>query len=529
MAAVVAIPRLGAGAILEKQKFDRRNLVRANRAALTQQPPFQGVSARSKLLLAKPYNKSARRIIVIKTEDLVKKQEVAHKTLLREFKKDKSDLAAQDMPSRETILRNTEALSKRQRRQLRFRNKILKERKRLYKRDPSSQRAVDLDLSLSKFKKHFGANLEDREPTAKAGGGGDDDDTLSPGSVTGRDGGNEVCTKMDHSLEELGPAKVGSSDGANDAPPSTNSKDDDECPIPNMDGAFDDHIRAQTKKRKLFNSPADLESEKEQRKKAKKDKRAKKEQARKDKPQTATSASESQSLQPNRSIRDQDVESTKNNAAFDSMSQSNKSEAKVIRNNETAVKYQNGATNESRVNGARINGTTSKRRAVNGDETNGDKVNTARTNGVKIDVHPTKSVVSNGTIANKPNPSTDIGLAAQPWYKIHARRIMEPDFDDLVYERPRKPKHKPANNGHNPYLVHGAILDCFEDEEAVSGALPSPPASSSPPCSNKLEKVDEFREEPEPKKVDKHSTIKKKQAAKSCSRPHSSPVSAGAP
>lgn len=514
------MPRLSAGVTLDKQKFDRRNLLKANRAALIPQP---GSGARSKLLLVKPTNKSARRVISIKTEELIKKQEGPEKTPLQESRKDKSDLPAEDVLSREDMLRNSEALSKRERRQIRFRNKILKERRRLYRRDPSSQRTVDFDLDrswLSRFKKQLDANQEGREPTNRARGGSDD--TLSPSFDTGRDGGNDVHAKMDSTLEEVGPAKAGSSDGANDAPQSSNSKEDDERAIPSMDGAFDDHIRAQTKKRKLVNGPADLVSEKEQRKKVKKEKKAKKELARKDKLQGATSASETQSSQLNASIRDQDTDSTKENTAFDSMSQPKKPEVKV--------EDQNTTSNEFRVKRAETQSNTAKRRVVNRNETIGDKANKAQDNGAKADVPPTNSITTNVAKTSASKPDTNIGLAAQPWYKIHARLIMEPDFDDLVYERRRKPKYKPANNRYNSYLVSGAILDHSEYEEAVSGALPSPPLTS-PPSSDRMEKVDKLREERGAKKqVEKYGAVKnKKHAAKSRSRSHSSPVSAGEP
>lgn len=470
MPVVTAIPRVGAGATLENRKFDRRNVLEANRATFTKQPQFHGVNGRSKLLLADLHTKSARRVMALLAKDLIKNHGEVEKALSRESQRGKSGLFVKDLLSREDILKKREVLSKRECRNLRFLKKMHKERRRLYKCNLSSEHAVDLDLNrslLPKFKKHLGTDMKDYKSATKAGDDENkqgeeeeeeaEEDNSSPGFEPGSDGNTGIHEKIGPSPDEVGPAKAALSNCATDALQSTSLEDDDERPFPTMDGAFDDHIRAQTKKRRLVDSPADLKSEKEQRKKAKKERKAEKEQAKKDKHQAATSTWENQSAQPNMSIRDRDADSTKK-PAIDSMSQPKKLEAKVINIEETIVKDKNATNNESTVNVAKFNSDPASRPAVNGEVTNGDKVNTARTNGVEANVHSTNSVTTKGAKTNKSKLNTDIGLAVQPWYKTHARYIIEPDFDDLVYERRRKPKPKHTRR-HKPYFISGAILN----------------------------------------------------------------------
>jgi hypothetical protein len=138
-------------------------------------PKFIGVDGKSKLKLAKPLTKKARRIISNKTHKMMRRREKIDKELLEEVQRE--NVTAQHWLARETLLRRQEQLEKREKRHIARRTMALLQRERLYRWDPTTERAADLDLIrklLWKFKRHLGPMLEyhgNLEPEA------DDDDS----------------------------------------------------------------------------------------------------------------------------------------------------------------------------------------------------------------------------------------------------------------------------------------------------------------------------------------------------------------
>lgn len=533
MALIAILSRVGAGNGVRKHNTDWRN---TPKATSTRQLQSFSINGSSKQQLVEPLTRDTRRILTEKTEKLIQEREEVDQALLRESHRDKAELTAEDWLPRENLLKKTKTLAKQERRHLQSQRKLIDERQRLYKCDPSSERAIDLDLLRSlqwKFKKHLSTYLEDRERTFQTGEY--DEDASSSGSKcsldSSSDGDEDVRTETNSGPGKVGPDAVGPSQSETNSN-SSDSEDEDNRSISNLDGAFDSQVRTQTKKRKLVDISADSAPEKEQRKKMKEDK-AEKEQARQDKEQTANSVSESPSVESKASSEDSNTNATKTSAVFESMSQRNEPKIKGIIKEETTAKGDAALTNGQKV-------------GIN-------TIATAKASGVEINVTSTNGVTTNGAIingakSNKYKIKTDSGPAIEPWYKTHARRMMEPDFDDCVYTRPRKRKYQGPTR-HNPYLVSGAISDFYKDKKAVRNALPSPPASSSSLSSDRADRLDKPRggasksNYPKARRQVERSNIDRikkhggksavhqnqKQAANSRSEPHLSLASAGDP
>lgn len=280
------------------------------------------------------------------------------------------------------------------------------------------------------------------------------------------------------------------------------SKDDMRTTIPNLDGAFDDHIRAQPMKRKVADGPGDLTLEKRKRKRAKQVKKKSrvvaeevgKEQPAKNKHLTGTRASapasESHFAQPSTITPDNVSVLTGDIAAIGSMSEFKKPNAVGVNDvgvNDvgTAVQGNGHMTNDSEVDGNNVNG---------GNTTNG-----ATTDSSKAGGEPTVKI---------------------PWYKRHALDMMNADFNDHVYDgtrrrlkkrNPEKEKRRFMRGALLP-LDHGYLLPDLESDrvkmgdksdksfdrsnETVSGALPSPPTSSTASSSDTAKRVDKSRKDP---------------------------------
>ncbi|KAH9888253.1 hypothetical protein F4778DRAFT_414349 [Xylariomycetidae sp. FL2044] len=139
-------------------KADWRNIPKKKRHL---QPDFHGVSGNSKLKLARPFSKKARRIITNKTKKLIKKRDELDRDILKAIAKKNPTPA--DWLNREKILRRQEYLSRREQHHLRKRTRKLADLDRLYRWDPSTERAVDYDLVRSllwEFKRNLGPLLD---------------------------------------------------------------------------------------------------------------------------------------------------------------------------------------------------------------------------------------------------------------------------------------------------------------------------------------------------------------------------------
>lgn len=448
-APVVTSLHTGAAALpTTKGKGDWRKIPKAKRAVRFYQPHFHGVHGKPKLRWLKPLARSSNN----KMTSLINKREEVDTTLLSRSQRtlELGALSAKDWLPRKPSLGKPDVLAKRRLPRLRSRIKAMNETGKLYRWDSSTERATELDLTSSllwKSKRPLGPHLEDRERPLK-------------------DGEKEA----DHA-----------------AASSPGPEDDGKHPIDNLDGAFDDLVRAQSTKRKLADGPAGLKREQVQRKKAKK------EQAANKKYQTATFAPKSESDQTDTSTTlDREADSIGESTPIQSMSQSKRSKVNAVSNKETAVEG-----NKAKVNGTTINGNKgSDRDLINGSKAHGGKVNGETTRAIYDE------------------------SAVEPWYRIHARRMAKPGFDDFVRNRPGPPR--PVRK---KYTMSGAIP--VSSHKFGSGALPTPPeSSSSSSCSPDREKrVDNPQKEPNSdfKIKDRaqrlHPTKDKKKGAKALNGP----------
>lgn len=531
MAPIATLSRVGAGA---GARVDKHNVNWYDTPKATATPAQQLQShdshSSSKQQLAQPLTRDARRILTNKTQMLIQEREKVDEALLRESQRDKANLTAEDWLPREKLLKMTKILANQERRHLQAQKKLITERQSLYKCDPSSERAIDLDLLRSlqwKFKKHLGTYLEDRERAFQPGDCNEDASSSSSSCSLDSSSDEDENVRTETSP---GPDQVRSSQNEADPKPS-DSEDDAARSISNLDGAHDSQVEPQTKKRKLADSSADSPPEKEQRKKTKEDK-AEKEQTREVKNQAATSVSGSSSVESKVSSEDRHTD-TKNNATFESMSQRNKPKVKGFIEEDITAKGQAALTNGSRVGVGSV--ATAKASGV--------EINVTSTNGVTI-----SGAIVDGVRSNKSKIKTDDGPAIEPWYKIHARRMIEFDFDDCVYTRPRKRKNQGPTR-QNAYLMSGAITDPPKGKRAMRSGLPSPPASSSSLSSDRADRLDKPRgeaykssypkarkpvERPNIGRITKHGgksvvSQDQNQAANSRSEPRLSPAGAGDP
>lgn len=457
-------------------------------AATTQAVPFQphllGVSAKSKLQLAKPLTAKARRIIAKKTSKLIKKRNEVDEWLRSVA--DRSDaLKPTDFLPREHYVKLDDALARREARHLRTRTKALEDRERLYKWDPSTERKIDVDVFtelLFKFKRHLGSSLPDRDLPLKAGERDDDSSSNSSGdedssaecvkshgesSSAGPDDEKEKGDEEDSEDDEAGgssdisessadsiDATIDDSDSDSNSDHSSSDSDSDAentvgdkgLASANVDGAFDDHVKTRVKsnKRKLSDGQTDVTAEQGRRKKVKK--------AQKERVATGsndTSTLESQSLQSSAPKLPSSAVGgiSGNQTSIDSMPQSQQL-PKITINDESA-NHQSDDDNKH-------------------DTTTSDSTSPPKSGS---DAPSTGSTVP----TSSPPDDTDVVL---PWYKMHARRSLEDDFDDCVRDMSRRKPSKGRNevqHGEMPEFMSGALIT-----SPVRGDLPTPSTSSSP-------------------------------------------------
>lgn len=382
------------------------------------------------------------------------------------------------------------------RRERRLRRRLVEERKRIYNGELSAERALSVKLTRALLSRARAnpprVDVEDPKPAVSTG---DNKNLASPRALdaASSDDYKSVSRKgvtLDTKLED----KLVTSDIASGFLQPKSSKDGHR-PIASTDGAFDVHCRAQEKKRKLADGPGDRATGKELRKKTRKENDARKEPTSKEEPiGSMTIATKPKTSDPN--------------------TKTNKVNGKSAREDKPRISRDLSISD------------TSSQLATGGEGMNGDKNKKVSMSRVKVDAQPKDGRSSHGSTVHNSQVKMNAGLPTEPWYKIHAKLIMEPDFDDLVYERRKKPKHRP-NYQVKQYLVSGAIVEHPEDVAAVSNIRLCPPSSSPTLSSDEVEKVDKARKETETRTQARTSrTVShEQQAARSCSRSLASPLS----
>ncbi|ROV89955.1 hypothetical protein VMCG_10104 [Cytospora schulzeri] len=362
-----------------KDTIDRRKTPKA-KSEVVVRPKSHGASKTSKAQLAPPLTNEARRITTNTTEKLMRKRNELDKLLLSQASRLFGRVKPSDWLPREYVLRQCERLAKRERKHIQFRTKVLAERTRLYKLDPSTERAIDVELVgdlLSKFKRHLGPHLVAAKKPRK------DEGHVDSSPAGSSSGGKEAGAKV------TAASSSGDDKRTSTGPSSVEEKTKDQKPSVNggLDGAFDD-ISAH-KKRKA----EDLKvSGKEAQKKVKKEQTASDKQI---------PASKSQSEKPTAPQVSQGVEEFIAAIKADSDMSQAKSSKRDADSKEKADRKAKEAT------------------AV-------------------------KSPSDNGSLI--------------PFYQLHAKAMMDPEFNDHVHERP--PNKRRNNNNKRPvrdYTVHGAI------------------------------------------------------------------------
>lgn len=361
---------------LENGKPDCRNI------SHLEQSHLHGRTGPSEPQLASPFTKNARRTIISNAKTLMKAREEVDKAVLRESERDLAGLTAKDWLLREEILRLSEKLAKQERRHIQLSTEELEERERLYKCDPSTERAVDLDLVrtlLWKFKRNLGPYLSDRERPFQPGE--NDGDSNSSSVFDTSSGGEERDAVFDCDSDD-------SSDEVD---------------------AEDDDSRLQLSKNKI------AKDKQEQQKKVKKEQTGDDKQATYTPPTSPSQPDEPTAPKP--SVQEMEAESTRKCAAIDNMSLSNNTKADaIIKEGETPVIKVNGITAEDAT-------------------------------------------------------ATQAEPIIEPWFKRYAKAMVDPNFNDFVYYRPRRSK-RPAKD----YFVSGA-LPAPRRNVLRRGYLPTPPDS----------------------------------------------------
>lgn len=347
--------------------------------------------------LPKPLGPKARRSITKKTSNLMRKRNELDRALLLQAFRPVDELSVNDWLPREEILRQCERMASREREYIRSRTKALEERTSLYNQDPSEERALDLNLiraQLWKFKRHLGPYLEAAEEPR----GDDEDDTTSSDSESDSndDESESIQGKVDDSVSSV------SSEG--DA---VNGNVDDVKPSIGLDGAFDDVRKSKKRKRN------DLD---EARKSSQKT--ARKEQA---SASTQSTTSQSQSVKAGAPKRSKEMESSLSEI-LNSMSQTKSSQVSI--NGASKAEVEEGPVETTKA-------TTTKGTSEKADRT------------------------AQKTPASSSNSSNSDG-GVRPWYQLHAKAMLRPDFDDHVREQKNRRRPTPKQKCRE-YFVSGAL------------------------------------------------------------------------
>lgn len=408
------------------------------------------ISTPSRLELSKPFTHQLRRIITNETDKLIKQRIELSEALLEEAKRCQNGSIRSDSPLRKDLLKLSDVLSRREAEHLRRRNKLIEKRRQLYRCGPSPAREIDLELLQAlqwKFKRNLKSCLSDSDRLLPP-------KDVESNAATNRGNGNhkEMASAAHADSSSPGAKADSDKDGSHDDRPEGAQPGS----ISNLDGSFDDYARETSKKRKLADGPGDTK-DKERRKQVKKERKT---------TNDSTTCLGSVSLP---TLRSQEEEAPNPGfvADIDSMFQS-KQKLKVNTKVE-CVKTEEADASETM--------TTSS---------SSDNISLIRTKGSKTKAAQTNSSTSKtSSIRNE--------SLVEPWYKLHARAMMDPEFNDMVYYRPSRKRKRPQND----VYVHGAIPEP-RDVVRRGWSLPTPPTSSpslSPSCSSQSEtgKFDKFR------------------------------------
>lgn len=328
-----------------------------------------------------------------------KRNELDRALLLQAFRP-LDELSVNDWLPREEILRQCERMASREREHIRARTKALEERKALCNQDPSEERALDLNLirtQLWRFKRHLGPYLEAAEEPRGDG----EDDVSSPDSDSDSD--------SDSSDEEMETAQGKADDSASSVSSEGNASDgnmDGGKTPAGLDGAFDDMRSSKKRRRDELN-----DSRKASQKKARKEQPA----------STQSTASQSQPDKAGAPKRSKEMEASLAQI-FDSMSPKKASQSSI-----------NGASKA---------------------EAEDKPLETTKP-------RPKGSAEKSDGKAPKPPASSSSSASngdGRPFYQRHAKAMMRPDFDDLVYDRPPNRRRTPkAKQKQRQYFVSGAL------------------------------------------------------------------------
>lgn len=352
---------------------------------------------------AAPLTKDDRRIAANKTARLIDSRCQLDKALQTESAKDIQKFSSDDRVERDRLLAKNARLEKYEEKHLRNLVKARKESKRLYSRDPTPQRAGNLDFTedlLRQFKHHLVPSVKSRDsllqclerasenpddncPLAPNVGQSGDRDAFKPSKPVSQDRANKTKVASDKAILENGGK-----------------------PLPVVDGPIENPIKAQSPKRKLDPGPPLAISEKKQKMSKSEATHVRAQQMATSKlptpDDTASSVSSNEDSGPGKP--------GKSGAADDLTSEAKRSQPIVKPNKE------------------------------------GNKDDNAGKGKGKIGTLPT----------------------IEPWYMGHARAMMEPDFNDCVFYRPRKKQRRgPVKD----YSVCGALV--------INAELLTPPPSAS--------------------------------------------------
>lgn len=376
--------------------------------------------------LKKPLSTRARTSITKQTTRLIERRDQLQAQLMRDFERRFRRQPLRDKIPRRELRRLTKVLIRREKQYLGAMNKILEEKERLHRQDPSFERSIDLNLvktQLQRFERGLGPNLAERKRANELGE--DSSDTKSTSGLSDMSSKREATNvsrqpRTNHASESSTVDTRAENRAAEkvqfEKKPVEKRGDIQKSGQGDMDGAFDDDCRPQPKGRKRG------DEEKEQPKKAKK---PKKEQPAEGKQSTSTQTSANVHSTSSAPTKVTKAAPTGRDAATENMAQSN--QGKVI-----------GAAEKKQQNpNLRIHGRTYEVENLP----------------VKYDVDSDDEI---------------------PRYKKMAMAMMQPDYNDHVHTLARKRKPQPTRI---PLTMSGALMKNPETDYFDPRALPTPPAS----------------------------------------------------
>lgn len=364
-----------------------------NSGTTTVQPKVHDAPSGSESKLPKPLGQKSRRILAQRTSKLMRKRNELDRALLVQAFRPLDELNANDWLPREELLRQCERMVSRERGYIRTTTKELEERTEFYNQDLSEERALDLDLIRAQLWK-FKRHLGPYLEAAEEARGDDEEDVSSSDSDSDSSDGEAELVQ-----DKTDGSRPSQSTKGNAA----NGHTGEEDPSTGLDGAFDD-IRNSRKRKNN-----DLDDGKESRKKARKEQAS---------GSTQSTTSQSQSVKASAPARSKEMEASLAQI-YNSMPQTKSSQVSI-----------NGAS-KVEVREAPVKTTT------NDVSENADRK------------APNTSASSSG------NSISD--EAVRPFYQRHAKAMLRPDFDDLVYDRPPHRRGPKSKKKRREYLVSGAL------------------------------------------------------------------------